>query len=106
MGALLPLGYDANCDHSQRHAGGYRHGDRHLPVVERHVSATLSCSELSITRSIPLYGGVIITVIDTLCFLLLDKYVIRKLEFVFGAFITTMALTFGFEVSLYVCPER
>ena len=58
----------------------------------------LSYNELSIARSIPLYGGVLITILDTLSFLLLDKYGFRKLEFVFGVLISTMAVTFGFEV--------
>lgn len=49
--------------------------------------------------SIPLYLGVLITVIDTFTFLLLDKYGLRKLEILFGFLITTMALSFGFEVS-------
>lgn len=47
---------------------------------------------------IPLWGGVLITVVDTFTFLLLDKYGLRKLEFLFGFLITVMAVTFGYEV--------
>lgn len=46
---------------------------------------------------IPLYGGVLITICDTFTFLLLDKYGLRKLEAFFGALITVMAVTFGYE---------
>jgi len=47
---------------------------------------------------IPLWGGVLITVVDTFTFLLLDKYGLRKLEFLFGFLITVMGITFGYEV--------
>ncbi|KAE8626740.1 hypothetical protein XENTR_v10006729 [Xenopus tropicalis] len=46
---------------------------------------------------IPLWGGVLITIIDTFFFLFLDKYGLRKLEAFFGFLITIMALTFGYE---------
>uniref|UniRef100_A0A8C6FQW4 Solute carrier family 11 member 1 n=1 Tax=Moschus moschiferus TaxID=68415 RepID=A0A8C6FQW4_MOSMO len=46
---------------------------------------------------IPLWGGVLITIADTLIFLFLDKYGLRKLEAFFGFLITIMALTFGYE---------
>ncbi|XP_023715760.1 protein Malvolio isoform X2 [Cryptotermes secundus] len=48
-------------------------------------------------RVIPLWGGVLITVVDTFTFLLLDKYGLRKLEFLFAFLITVMAVTFGYE---------
>lgn len=48
-------------------------------------------------RVIPLYGGVLITIVDTFTFLLLDKYGLRKLEAFFGLLITVMAITFGYE---------
>uniref|UniRef100_A0A336LKU0 CSON013689 protein n=1 Tax=Culicoides sonorensis TaxID=179676 RepID=A0A336LKU0_CULSO len=51
-------------------------------------------------KSIPLYIGVIITVLDTFTFLFLDKYGLRKLEFFFGLLITIMAVTFGYEFSV------
>lgn len=47
---------------------------------------------------IPIWGGVLITIIDTFTFLLLDKYGLRKLELFFGFLITVMAVTFGYEV--------
>ncbi|XP_067947928.1 protein Malvolio-like isoform X2 [Watersipora subatra] len=46
---------------------------------------------------IPLWGGVLITIVDTFSFLLLDKYGLRKLELFFGFLITIMALSFGYE---------
>ncbi|XP_061465267.1 natural resistance-associated macrophage protein 1 isoform X2 [Rhineura floridana] len=46
---------------------------------------------------IPLWGGVLITIVDTFFFLFLDKYGLRKLEAFFGLLITIMALTFGYE---------
>lgn len=48
---------------------------------------------------IPLWAGVLITILDTFTFLFLDKYGLRKLEFFFGLLITIMAVTFGYEVS-------
>lgn len=48
-------------------------------------------------KAIPLWGGVLITVVDTFTFLLLDKYGLRKLELLFGVLITVMALSFGYE---------
>lgn len=48
---------------------------------------------------IPLWGGTLITIIDTFTFLFLDKYGLRKLEFFFGLLIAIMAFTFGYEVS-------
>ncbi|XP_018399666.1 PREDICTED: protein Malvolio [Cyphomyrmex costatus] len=47
--------------------------------------------------AIPIWGGVLITVIDTFTFLFLDKYGLRKLEFFFGFLISIMAITFGYE---------
>ncbi|XP_065365287.1 protein Malvolio isoform X2 [Calliphora vicina] len=48
-------------------------------------------------KVVPLWGGVLITIIDTFTFLFLDKYGLRKLEFLFGLLITVMAVTFGYE---------
>ncbi|KAF2882277.1 hypothetical protein ILUMI_23897 [Ignelater luminosus] len=48
-------------------------------------------------KAIPLWGGVLITIIDTFTFLFLDKYGLRKLELFFGFLITVMAVTFGYE---------
>lgn len=46
---------------------------------------------------IPLWAGVLITIVDTFTFLFLDKYGLRKLELFFGTLITIMAITFGYE---------
>lgn len=51
---------------------------------------------------IPIWGGVLITVIDTFTFLFLDKYGLRKLELFFGLLITIMGITFGYEVDLFL----
>ncbi|CAA9998156.1 unnamed protein product [Nesidiocoris tenuis] len=51
-------------------------------------------------KRIPLWGGVLFTIIDTFTFLLLDKYGLRKLELLFGFLITVMAVTFGYEFFL------
>ncbi|XP_075145215.1 solute carrier family member malvolio isoform X2 [Haematobia irritans] len=48
-------------------------------------------------KVVPLWGGVLITIVDTFTFLFLDKYGLRKLEFLFGLLITIMAVTFGYE---------
>ena len=56
-------------------------------------------------KAIPLWGGVLITVLDTFTFLGLDKYGLRKLELFFGFLITTMALSFGYEY-VVVSPNQ
>lgn len=48
-------------------------------------------------KTIPLWGGVLITVLDTFTFLGLDKYGLRKLEAFFALLITVMAWSFGYE---------
>ena len=48
-------------------------------------------------RKIPLYGGVLLTILDTFTFLILDRYGLRKLDAFFGFLITVMAVTFGYE---------
>lgn len=50
-----------------------------------------------ICSSIPLWAGVLITIVDTFTFLFLDKYGLRKLELFFGLLISVMGITFGFE---------
>lgn len=47
---------------------------------------------------VPLWAGVLVTIADTFTFLFIDRYGVRKLEVVFGLLISTMALSFGFEV--------
>ena len=56
-------------------------------------------------KSIPLWGGVLITVLDTFTFLGLDKYGLRKLELFFCILITVMAITFGYEY-VVVAPNQ
>ncbi|XP_054163431.1 natural resistance-associated macrophage protein 2-like [Oppia nitens] len=48
-------------------------------------------------RTIPLYAGVLLTILDTFSFLLLDRYGLRKLEAFFALLIAIMAITFGYE---------
>ncbi|XP_017582781.1 natural resistance-associated macrophage protein 1 isoform X3 [Corvus cornix cornix] len=60
------------------------------------IGTAIAFSLLSAGR-IPLWGGVLITIVDTLFFLFLDKYGLRKLEAFFGLLITIMVLTFGYE---------
>ncbi|XP_059743228.1 natural resistance-associated macrophage protein 2-like [Bos taurus] len=60
------------------------------------IGSAIAINLLSVGR-IPLWGGVLITIADTLIFLFLDKYGLRKLEAFFGFLITIMALTFGYE---------
>jgi len=48
-------------------------------------------------KTIPLWGGVIITILDTFTFLGLDKYGLRRLEAFFAVLITVMAWSFGYE---------
>ncbi|XP_063789989.1 natural resistance-associated macrophage protein 1 isoform X2 [Pseudophryne corroboree] len=68
------------------------------------IGTAIAFSLLSAGR-IPLWGGVLITIIDTLFFLFLDKYGLRKLEAFFGVLITIMAVTFGYEY-VVVHPDQ
>lgn len=47
-----------------------------------------------------MWAGTIITIFDTFTFLFLDKYGLRKLEVFFGALITVMAVSFGYEFAV------
>ncbi|GCC19588.1 hypothetical protein chiPu_0018415 [Chiloscyllium punctatum] len=60
------------------------------------IGSAIAINLLSVGR-IPLWGGVLITIVDTFVFLFLDKYGLRKLEAFFGFLITVMAVTFGYE---------
>lgn len=60
------------------------------------IGTAIAFSLLSNGR-IPLFVGVLITMVDTFTFLLIDRYGFRKLEFIFALLIATMAITFGFE---------
>ncbi|XP_068931253.1 natural resistance-associated macrophage protein 1 [Petaurus breviceps papuanus] len=68
------------------------------------IGTAIAFSLLS-ARRIPLWGGVLITIIDSLFFLFLDNYGLRKLEAFFGFLITIMALTFGYEY-VVVKPDQ
>jgi natural resistance-associated macrophage protein len=54
------------------------------------------------TYRIPLWAGVLITILDTFTFLFLDKYGFRKLEAFFALLISTMAISFGYEVETLI----
>uniref|UniRef100_T1JCU9 Uncharacterized protein n=1 Tax=Strigamia maritima TaxID=126957 RepID=T1JCU9_STRMM len=54
---------------------------------------------------VPLWGGIAITMVDTLSILSLDRFGLRKLEAFFAVLITIMAATFGFEYIL-VAPNQ
>ncbi|KAM5153331.1 natural resistance-associated macrophage protein 1 [Mantella aurantiaca] len=68
------------------------------------IGTAIAFSLLSSGR-IPLWGGVLITIVDTLFFLFLDKYGLRKLEAFFAFLITIMAITFGYEY-VVVHPDQ
>ncbi|KAI1891082.1 hypothetical protein AGOR_G00160240 [Albula goreensis] len=68
------------------------------------IGCAIAFNLLSMGR-IPLWGGVLITIIDTFVFLFLDKYGLRKLEAFFGFLITIMAISFGYEYVL-VSPDQ
>jgi len=51
-------------------------------------------------KYIPLWGGVLITVLDTFTFLGIDKYGLRKLEAFFALLIAVMAASFGYEYAV------
>ncbi|XP_054266642.1 protein Malvolio-like [Macrosteles quadrilineatus] len=48
-------------------------------------------------KLIPLWVGVVITVVDTFMFLLLDRYGLRRLELFFAMLVAVMVFTFGYE---------
>ncbi|XP_078144382.1 natural resistance-associated macrophage protein 2-like isoform X2 [Centroberyx gerrardi] len=71
-----------------------------LAIVGSDMQEVIGCAiafNLLSSGRIPLWGGVLITIVDTFVFLFLDKYGLRKLEAFFGVLITIMAITFGYE---------
>lgn len=48
-------------------------------------------------KLIPLWMGVVITVVDTFLFLTLDRFGLRRLELFFAALVAIMVFTFGYE---------
>ena len=51
-------------------------------------------------KAIPLWGGVLITVLDTFTFLGLDKYGLRKLELFFGFLISKNFMYFFLQIGV------
>ncbi|XP_038579402.1 natural resistance-associated macrophage protein 2-like [Micropterus salmoides] len=79
-----------------------------LAIIGSDMQEVIGCAiafNLLSSDRIPLYGGVLITIIDTFVFLFLDKYGLRKLEAFFGLLITIMAITFGYEY-VTVSPDQ
>ncbi|VDN12971.1 unnamed protein product [Dibothriocephalus latus] len=68
------------------------------------IGTAIAINLLSVGK-IPLWGGVLITVVDTFTFLLIDNYGLRKLEAFFALLISIMAVTFGYEVSVFVSSK-
>ena len=54
---------------------------------------------------IPIYAGCLITAADCFAFMLLDRSGMRKLEALFGVFISTMVVTFGFQYFSSLPPQ-
>uniref|UniRef100_A0A8C5FRT6 Natural resistance-associated macrophage protein 2-like n=1 Tax=Gadus morhua TaxID=8049 RepID=A0A8C5FRT6_GADMO len=79
-----------------------------LAIIGSDMQEVIGCAIafhlLSVGR-IPLWAGVLITIVDTFVFLFLDKYGLRKLEAFFGVLITIMAISFGYEYVL-VKPDQ
>ncbi|KAM3872139.1 natural resistance-associated macrophage protein 2 [Diretmus argenteus] len=79
-----------------------------LAIIGSDMQEVIGCAiafNLLSSGRIPLWAGVLITIIDTFVFLFLDKYGLRKLEAFFGVLITIMAVTFGYEY-VRVSPDQ
>lgn len=57
------------------------------------------------SHKVPIWAGCIITAIDCFFFMLLDQAGIRKLEALFGVFITTMVMMFGWQYFAQLPPQ-
>uniref|UniRef100_A0A3Q2Z0Z2 Natural resistance-associated macrophage protein 2-like n=1 Tax=Hippocampus comes TaxID=109280 RepID=A0A3Q2Z0Z2_HIPCM len=71
-----------------------------LAIVGSDMQEVIGCAiafNLLSSGRIPLWGGVLITVVDTFAFLFLDKYGLRRLEAFFALLIAVMAVAFGYE---------
>ncbi|KAL5110881.1 Protein Malvolio [Taenia crassiceps] len=68
------------------------------------IGTSIAINLLSMGK-VPLWGGVLITILDTFTFLLIDNYGLRKLELFFGFLISVMAITFGYEY-IVVAPNQ
>ncbi|XP_051881993.1 natural resistance-associated macrophage protein 1-like [Pristis pectinata] len=69
------------------------------------VIGTAIAINLLSNQRVPIWGGVLITIVDTIVFLFLDKYGLRKLEAFFVLLIAIMAFTFGYEY-VVVKPDQ
>ncbi|XP_023197140.1 natural resistance-associated macrophage protein 2-like isoform X1 [Xiphophorus maculatus] len=79
-----------------------------LAIIGSDMQEVIGCAiafNLLSSHRIPLWAGVLITIIDTFFFLFLDKYGLRRLEAFFGFLITIMAITFGYEY-VTVAPDQ
>lgn len=79
-----------------------------LAIIGSDMQEVIGCAiafSLLSSGRIPLWGGVLITIVDTFFFLFLDKYGLRKLEAFFGVLIAIMAFTFGYEY-VTVSPDQ
>ncbi|XP_008292027.1 natural resistance-associated macrophage protein 2-like isoform X2 [Stegastes partitus] len=79
-----------------------------LAIIGSDMQEVIGCAiafSLLSSGRIPLWGGVLITIVDTFVFLFLDKYGLRKLEAFFGLLISIMAITFGYEYVM-VGPDQ
>ncbi|PWA29444.1 hypothetical protein CCH79_00017060 [Gambusia affinis] len=79
-----------------------------LAIIGSDMQEVIGCAiafNLLSSQRIPLWTGVLITIIDTFFFLFLDKYGLRRLEAFFGFLITIMAITFGYEY-VTVAPDQ
>uniref|UniRef100_A0A3B3ULE1 Solute carrier family 11 member 2 n=1 Tax=Poecilia latipinna TaxID=48699 RepID=A0A3B3ULE1_9TELE len=79
-----------------------------LAIIGSDMQEVIGCAiafNLLSNHRIPLWAGVLITIIDTFFFLFLDKYGLRRLEAFFGLLITIMAITFGYEYVM-VAPDQ
>ena len=72
-------------------------GDCHHCHMQEVIGTAVAIYMLS-DRRIPLYAGVLLTILDTFTFLLLDKYGLRKLEAFFALLIGTMTGTVPFKL--------
>ncbi|XP_077994125.1 metal transporter nramp1 homolog isoform X2 [Glandiceps talaboti] len=72
--------------------------------IQEVVGSAIALNLLS-NNKIPIWGGVLITGVDTFTFLFLENYGLRKLEAFFGALITTMAVAFAY-MYITVQPDQ
>ncbi|KAL5966374.1 Protein Malvolio [Taenia solium] len=68
------------------------------------IGTSIAINLLSMGK-VPLWGGVLVTILDTFTFLLIDNYGLRKLELFFGFLISVMAIAFGYEY-VVVAPNQ